>query len=73
MESHKYELAVYWSAEDAVFVVDVPDLPGCMAHGSTPADAVRNAENAISLWIDTAREDGARIPDPSARRATIER
>ena len=32
---HEYELIVFWSGEDAAFVVDVPDLPGCMAHGST--------------------------------------
>jgi hypothetical protein len=31
---HKYELIVYWNAKDAAFVVDVPELPGCMAHGA---------------------------------------
>jgi len=39
--SHKYELIVFWSSEDAVFVVDVPELPGCMAHGGTRR-ALRN-------------------------------
>jgi predicted RNase H-like HicB family nuclease len=71
--THKYELVVYWSAEDGVFVVEVPDLPGCAAHGPTPPDAVRNAQDAISLWIDSAREDGAQIPAPTARRATVAR
>ncbi len=43
MKSHKYELVVWWSDEDEVFVVDVPELPGCMAHGATIPDAIANA------------------------------
>jgi len=60
----KYELLIYWSDEDRVFVADVPELPGCMAHGESPVDAVRNAEQAIQLWIDTAREFGDPVPEP---------
>jgi predicted RNase H-like HicB family nuclease len=66
MEPKKYELVVYWSAEDDVFAVEVPDLPGCMAHGKTPAEAATNAQDAIELWIDTAREDGDPVPEPRA-------
>ncbi len=47
MNAYKYELIVYWSAEDTVFVADVPELPGCMAHGPTPAEAVAQAQEAI--------------------------
>ena len=64
---HKYALHIYWSAEDDAFLVEVPDLPGCMTHGSTPEEAARNAEEAISLWVDTAREFGLMLPDPSPR------
>jgi len=28
----KYEIIMYWSGEDQVFVSDVPELPGCPAH-----------------------------------------
>ena len=63
--THKYQLHIFWSAEDDAFLVDVPDLPGCMTHGNTPAEAARNAEEAISLWLDTARELGRPIPEPS--------
>jgi predicted RNase H-like HicB family nuclease len=69
MKSFKYELLVFWSAEDRTFVVDVPELPGCMAHGDTPAHAVANAQGAIGLWIDSAREMGRPIPRPRSRRA----
>ena len=56
---HKYELRIYWSAEDGVFVVEVPDLPGCTAHGDTPAEAAANAQDAIALWIDKTFYQGA--------------
>jgi predicted RNase H-like HicB family nuclease len=71
MNAYKYELIVYWSAEDTVFVVDVPELPGCMAHGATPAAAVAQAQEAIGLWIDTAREDGRAVPEPKGRRLML--
>ncbi len=68
---HKYELIVYWSAEDETFVVEVPELPGCSAHGATPTDAVASAQEAIALWLDTARELGRPIPVPKGRRLLL--
>ncbi|MEM1096001.1 MAG: type II toxin-antitoxin system HicB family antitoxin [Bacteroidota bacterium] len=65
---HKYEVIIYWSAEDAVFVADVPELPGCMAHGDTQAEALRAAQDAMQLWIDTAAEFSDPIPEPKGRR-----
>jgi predicted RNase H-like HicB family nuclease len=65
---HKYELIVFWSAEDAAFVVDVPELPGCMAHGATPPDAVAAAQEAIELWLEAATAAGRPIPEPKGRR-----
>ena len=49
-------------------VVDVPELPGCMAHGATREEALQNAQEAIDLWLDVAREDGRVIPEPKGRR-----
>ena len=71
MSVYRYELIVYWSAEDAAFVVDVPELPGCMAHGSTPAEAVGAAQEAIALWIETARDTGRSVPEPKGRRLLL--
>lgn len=64
----KYEIIVYWSAEDGVFVAEVPELAGCMAHGNTNEEAIRNANEAIQLWIDTATEFGDAIPEPKGKR-----
>jgi predicted RNase H-like HicB family nuclease len=67
MKQHSYEMIVWWSAEDKAYVVDVPELPGCMAHGSTRLDAIKNAEDAIRFWIKTAKDDGQPIPQPRGR------
>ena len=63
----KYEVIIFWSDEDDVFIAEVPELPGCAAHGSTYSDALREAEAAASLWIDVARERGLEIPAPKGR------
>jgi predicted RNase H-like HicB family nuclease len=65
---NRYEVIIFWSDEDAVFVADVPELPGCMAHGASHADALANAEEAIQLWIETAQELGRTIPQAKGRR-----
>ncbi len=64
----RYEIIIYWSNEDEVFVAEVPELPGCMAHGDTEQSALQNIKAAIQLWIDTAREFGDPIPEPKGRR-----
>ena len=63
----KYEMVIYWSESDGAFVVEVPELPGCMADGATYQEAVANAEHVIQEWVDTAKEDGRVIPDPKGR------
>jgi predicted RNase H-like HicB family nuclease len=63
----KYELIIYWSEEDSSFIVEVPELPGCMADGSTYSDAVKNAEIIIQEWIETAQVTGRQIPEPKGR------
>ncbi len=63
----RYELIVYWSSEDQSYIVEVPELPGCMADGATYQEAVANAEVVIGEWIQTARELGRPIPEPRGR------
>ncbi len=65
--SIKYELIIYWSEDDDLFVVEVPELPGCMADGETWEEAVANAQQVITEWIETARELGRPIPEPKGR------
>ena len=67
----KYEVIIYWSDEDDAFIADVPELPGCSAHGPTQEDALSSAQDAIRLWIDTAKEFGDPIPEPKGRRLIL--
>ena len=64
---YKYERIVYWSADDNTFIAEVPELPGCMADGSTAAEAIENSEIIITEWIETAVELGREIPEPKGR------
>ncbi len=68
---HRYEIIIYWSNEDQVFIAEVPELPGCMAHGSTQEAALAHANEAIQLWIDTAREFGDPVPEPKGERLML--
>lgn len=63
----RYEIIMYWSNEDDAFIAEVPELPGCMAHGDTQEDALANIKEAMRLWVDTAREFGDPIPEPRGR------
>ena len=64
----KYEVIIYWSDDDGVYVAEVPELPGCMAHGATYEKALASARKAARLWIDTAKELGRAVPEPKGRR-----
>jgi len=64
----KYEIIIFWSDDDQAFIADVPELPGCMAHGNTYETALANAREAVALWIKTANEFGDAIPTPKGRR-----
>ena len=64
----KYEIIIYWSAEDTAFIAEVPDLPGCRAHGPSRKSALASVQQAAELWIDTAKEFGDPIPEPRTRR-----
>jgi len=63
----KYERIIFWSEEDQKWLVDVPELPGCMADGQTPSEALDNVERVISEWIETAELIGRPIPKPKGR------
>ena len=65
----KYELIIYWSERDRAFLVEVPELPGCMADGASREEALKNAEVIIEEWIQTAKQMGRSIPKPKGRLA----
>ena len=64
----KYEIILFWSDEDGVFIAEVPELPGCMAHGENQEAALKSINEAMHLWIETAREFNRPVPDPKCDR-----
>ena len=60
---HKYEIIIYWDNRDNIYIADVPELLGCSAHGKTYNEALDNVNEAIELWINTAKEFGDPIPE----------
>ncbi|MDZ4861307.1 MAG: type II toxin-antitoxin system HicB family antitoxin [Candidatus Hydrogenedentes bacterium] len=67
MKVPKYELIIYWSAEDEALIAEVPELPGCMADGQTYEEVVARVQVVIDEWIATAKELGRPIPEPKGR------
>ena len=63
----KYEMIIYWNDQDRAFVVEIPELAGCMADGATYQEAVANAETVIAEWIETAKSLDRPIPVPRGR------
>lgn len=66
---YKYEILIYWSADDHAYIAEVPELSGCMADGQTYREALENIEVIISEWIDTAQSLGRDIPQPKGKLA----
>ena len=64
---NKYEIVLYWSEEDELYIAEVPELPGCMADGNSYQEAVLNAEIIINEWIETAKDLGREIPKPKGK------
>jgi antitoxin HicB len=52
--------------EGGGYLVEFPDLPGCMSDGETVAEALANAADAQATWLAAMREAGRPIPAPGA-------
>ncbi|MHB1352693.1 MAG: type II toxin-antitoxin system HicB family antitoxin [Thiobacillus sp.] len=64
----KYEIILYWSEDDQAFVAEVPELPGCMAHGDSQESALASVNEAVTRWIAAAEDLGRAVPTPKGRR-----
>lgn len=67
MASPRYEIIIYWSADDDAFIAEVPELAGCAADGLTYQSALSNVEIVMREWLQTANELGRPIPLPKGR------
>lgn len=55
------------------YLAAYPDLPGCIADGETPAEALENAQDAFEAWMTVQKERGVEIPPPGASREHLQR
>lgn len=62
---HKYEVIIYWSNDDGTFVAEVPELPGCSAHGDTKAAALQSVERRSTSG--SIRRGNSATPFPTPR------
>jgi predicted RNase H-like HicB family nuclease len=61
----EYQLIVYWSEEDEAFLAEAPELNGCITHGETEKEALKNGRDAIVSWLEAAEEFKIPIPAPN--------
>ena len=62
--SYHYSLIIRWDERDSIFVAMVPELPGCVTHGTTYEEAVQQAQDAIASVVETRMALGRPIPPP---------
>jgi predicted RNase H-like HicB family nuclease len=60
-----YSMILEWDSEDHIYVVSVPELPGCHTHGATYEEAARKGMEAIEAWVGVLHDSG--LPIPPAR------
>jgi predicted RNase H-like HicB family nuclease len=65
MNPKHYSMIIQWDDEDKIYVVTVPELPGCRTHGHTYEEAVQQGQDAIESWIDDAIASNDPVPPPS--------
>ena len=63
----KYEVIIFWSKEDEAFIAEIPELKGCIAHGITPDEALREVSIMAEEWLELAKENDWQIPQPKGR------
>jgi predicted RNase H-like HicB family nuclease len=67
MMTYKYEIIIYWSDSDQVFIAEVPELAGCKSDGDSYQEAIHNVQIVIDEWIETAKTLGRPIPAPRGK------
>ena len=63
----KYEIIIYWSEQDEIFVAEMPELKGCIAHGDTQDEALKQVNEVATEWMRLANEKGWQVPQPKGK------
>lgn len=63
-----YPAKITYSKKDKSYLVEFPDLEGCLSEGSTMEDALKNAKEALTGYLSSLFERGFKIPESSRRK-----
>ena len=64
---NKYEIIIFWSKSDEAFIAEMPELKGCIAHGETQEEALREVNAVAQEWLKHATEKGWNVPEPKGK------
>lgn len=64
-----YHINIFYSEEDQGYIADIPDLDACSAFGETPDEALHEVLLAKEAWLETAKEQFGKLPEPTYRPA----
>ena len=67
----KYSFIIQYDEDNNIYIASVPELQGCMAHGDTPEDAIREVRIVMEMWLEVAEEKGLEIPKPLTQNTMI--
>ena len=65
---YSYKVIKLSKTEGGGYLIEYPDLPGCISYGDTEEEALRISEDAVKCWLATAQELGRKIPEPTPTR-----
>jgi antitoxin HicB len=63
--THGYPARINYLTEDNAYLVEFPDLPGCLTEGKTLQEARQNAKEALTGYLASIFERNFQIPEPS--------
>ncbi len=66
LDAYPYSIRLLTEEEGGGYLIEYPDIPGCMSDGETPAEAIRNGQDALKSALRTLREFGDPVPKPGS-------
>ena len=69
IENYPFSIRHLSQEEGGGYLIEFPDLPGCMSDGESIDEAIKNGFDAAKCWLEVAREDNRNIPKPGTKQS----
>jgi antitoxin HicB len=66
IRSYPFTIRPLSPAEGGGFVIEYPDLPGCISDGETPEQAFENGADAVKAYLLDCAKHGDPLPTPTS-------